>query len=109
MRNNLFNYSVAIRTLGKSGIAYETLINCLKAQTIQPQKIVVYLAEGYIPPRQVADEQIVYCSKGMAHQRAMKFDEIDTEYIKLIRLLLLGNSIIRVEIDPNIAEIKILL
>lgn len=76
-------YSVAIRTLGKSGIAYETLINCLKAQTIQPQKIVVYLAEGYIPPRQVADEQIVYCSKGMAHQRAMKFDEIDTEYILL--------------------------
>lgn len=79
----LFRYSVAIRTLGKSGIAYETLINCLKAQTIPPQKIVVYLAEGYAPPRKVADEQIVYCHKGMAHQRAMRYDEIDTEYILL--------------------------
>lgn len=83
MNNDMVKYSVAIRTLGKSGIAYETLINCLKAQTVQPQKIVVYLAEGYIPPRQVADEQIVYCKKGMAHQRAMRYDEIDTELILL--------------------------
>ena len=69
--------------MGKSGIAYETLINCLKAQTIQPQKIVVYLAEGYTSPQQVADEQIVYCKKGMAHQRAMRYDEIETELILL--------------------------
>lgn len=74
-------YSVAIRTLGKAGIAYETLINCLKSQTIPPQKIVVYLAEGYTPPKQVADEIIVYCKKGMANQRALSYDEIDTEYI----------------------------
>lgn len=75
------HYSVAIRTLGKSGIAYDTLIHCLKNQTIPPQKIVVYLAEGYTPPQQVADEVIVYCKKGMAHQRALSYDEIDTEYI----------------------------
>jgi GT2 family glycosyltransferase len=83
MANAKYKYSVAIRTLGKAGIAYETLIHCLKAQTIQPQKIVVYLAEGYTPPQQVADEKIVYCKKGMAHQRAMKFEEIDAEYILL--------------------------
>lgn len=76
-------YSVAIRTLGKAGIAYETLIHCLKAQTIPPQKIVVYLAENYPKPRQVADELIVYCKKGMAHQRALPYDEIDTELILL--------------------------
>lgn len=83
MDKTSFKYSVAIRTLGKSGIAYETLINCLKSQTILPQKIVVYLAEGYTPPKTVADEVIVYCKKGMAHQRAMKFDEIESEYILL--------------------------
>lgn len=81
MDKSSLTYSVAIRTLGKSGIAYKTLINCLKSQTIPPQKIVVYLAEGYTPPQQVADEVIVYCKKGMAHQRALYYDEIDTEYI----------------------------
>ncbi len=76
-------YSVAIRTLGKAGVAYETLINCLKKQTIPPQKIVVYLAEGYIPPVKVADEEIVLCKKGMSHQRALPYDEIETELILL--------------------------
>lgn len=83
MNRSSFEYSVAIRTLGKSGIAYTTLINCLKAQTIPPQKIVVYLAEGYKPPLIVADEVIVYCEKGMAHQRALNYDEIETELILL--------------------------
>lgn len=81
MNRNPITYSVAIRTLGKSGTAYNTLIHCLKNQTIPPQKIVVYLAEGYTPPQQVTDEIIVYCKKGMAHQRALSYDEIDTEYI----------------------------
>ena len=79
----MFAYSVAIRTLGKSGVAYETLIRCLKKQTIQPVKIVVYIAEGYSLPDRVADEVYVSCKKGMAHQRALPYDEISTEYILL--------------------------
>ena len=81
--NKTMQYSVAIRTLGKSGIAYEALIRCLKSQTIQPQRIVVYLAEGYVLPQQVADEIIVMSKKGMAHQRALPYEEIDDEYILL--------------------------
>lgn len=81
MDKNTLKYSVAIRTLGKAGIAYETLIHCLKRQTVPPQNIIVYLAEGYTPPRKVADETIISCKKGMAHQRALPYDEIDTEYI----------------------------
>lgn len=83
MNNQQINYSVAIRTLGKAGVAYETLIHCLKRQTIAPQKIVVYLAEGYAAPAKVSDEVIVYCKKGMAHQRALPYDEIETEYVLL--------------------------
>ena len=83
MDKNLLRYSVAIRTLGKSGIAYETLIRCLKSQTIPPQKIVVYLAEGYDYPVKVDDEIIVYSKKGMAHQRALRYEEIDTELVLL--------------------------
>ena len=83
MNNQQINYSVAIRTLGKAGVAYETLIHCLKRQTIAPQKIVVYLAEGYAAPAKVSDEVIVYCKKGMAHQRALPYDEIETELVLL--------------------------
>lgn len=83
MNSNSFDYSVAIRTLGKSGIAYEALIRSLRCQTILPKKIVVYLAEGYNPPKRIADEVIVYCKKGMAHQRALSYEEIDTEYVLL--------------------------
>jgi GT2 family glycosyltransferase len=83
MNNQQINYSVAIRTLGKAGVAYETLIHCLKRQTIAPQKIVVYLAEGYEAPAKVSDEVIVYCKKGMAHQRALPYDEIETELVLL--------------------------
>lgn len=79
----MLKYSVAIRTLGKSGVAYETLIRCLKSQTVPPQKIVVYIAEGYSLPARVADEIYVFCKKGMAHQRALPYQEIDTEYILL--------------------------
>lgn len=79
----MLEYSVAIRTLGKSGVAYETLIHCLKSQTVPPKQIVVYIAEGYPKPRQVADELYVYCKKGMAHQRALQYTEIATEYILL--------------------------
>lgn len=79
----MFEYSVAIRTLGKSGVAYETMIHCLKKQTIPPAKIVVYIAEGYSLPDRIADEIYVYCKKGMAHQRALPYDEISTEYILL--------------------------
>lgn len=79
----MFQYSVAIRTLGKSGVAYETMIHCLKKQTIPPTKIVVYIAEGYSLPDRVSDEIYVYSKKGMAYQRALPYDEISTEFILL--------------------------
>ena len=76
------NYSVAIRTLGMAGNKYQTLLNCLKNQTISPQKILVYIAKGYdIPKESIGIEQYVYVEKGMVAQRALKYNEIDTEYI----------------------------
>ena len=81
--NVLPAYCAAIRTLGKSGIYLEVLIRSLKAQTHKPEKIVIYIAEGYQIPPQVADEVYVYCKKGMAAQRALPYDEIETEYLLL--------------------------
>lgn len=80
--SELPEYSVAIRTLGKAGKKYQTLLDSLLAQTHKPKKIFVYLAEGYDKPKEtIGIEEIVYVSKGMVAQRALPYDEIETEWI----------------------------
>lgn len=75
-------YSVAIRTLGKAGAKYQTLLNSLQAQTIKPQGIYVYIAEGYpLPEETIGIERYIYVKKGMVSQRALQYNEIDSEYI----------------------------
>ncbi len=76
------DYCVCIRTLGKAGDKYQTLLNSLKQQTVQPKKILVYIPYGYDLPREtIGIEQYIRCEKGMVHQRALPFDEVDTEWI----------------------------
>lgn len=80
--NGLFDYTAVIRTLGTAGEKYQTLLNSLVAQTIKPKDIIVYIAEGYsIPKETVGIERYVYVKKGMVAQRALLYDEIETEYI----------------------------
>lgn len=75
-------YSVAIRTLGTAGEKYQRLLESLERQTVPPEQIVVYIAEGYpVPEETIGKEQYVYVKKGMVAQRALRYDEIDTEYI----------------------------
>lgn len=76
------SYSVAIRTLGQAGGKYQALLDSLLTQTWAPTKIVVYIAEGYqLPKETIFQEQYVYVKKGMAAQRALQYEEIDTDYI----------------------------
>ncbi len=75
-------YCVAIRTLGTGGEKYLQTLLSLQKQTIPPQKILVYIAEGYsIPKETIGIEQYIYCPKGMVSQRSLPFNEIDTEWI----------------------------
>ena len=75
-------YTAVIRTLGKAGEKYQKLLDSLVAQTIKPKQIIVYIAEGYpIPKETVGIEQYVYVKKGMVAQRALTYDEVDTDYI----------------------------
>lgn len=75
-------YTVAIRTLGRAGEKYQRLLNSLKAQTLPPQAILVYLAEGYpIPQETCGLEQYIYVPKGMVRQRALPYAEVTTEWI----------------------------
>lgn len=76
------DYCACIRTLGKAGEKYQTLLNSLKRQTIQPKKILVFIPHGYdLPKETIGVEQYIRCEKGMVHQRALPFDEVDTEWI----------------------------
>lgn len=76
------NYTAVIRTLGTAGKKYQTLLDSLNRQTIQPLKILVYIAEGYaIPKETIGKEQYIYVKKGMVAQRALRYHEVDTEFI----------------------------
>lgn len=75
-------YTAVIRTLGTAGDKYQQLLDSLVAQTLRPVKIIVYIAEGYpLPKETVGVEEYVYVRKGMVAQRALRYDEVDTEYI----------------------------
>lgn len=76
------NYTVAIRTLGKAGEKYQRLLDSICNQTIKPEKILVYIAEGYpIPKETCGKEEYIYVKKGMVAQRALPYDEVETEFI----------------------------
>ena len=75
-------YSVVIRTLGTAGDNYQRTLNSLLEQTIQPQAIIIYIAEGYLIPKEtIGIERYVYVKKGMVAQRALQYDEVNTEYM----------------------------
>lgn len=80
-----FRYSVAIRTLGKAGEIYQKELDSLNNQTIRPEKIVVYLADGYDRPKEtIGLETVVYVKKGMVAQRALDYKEIESPYILML-------------------------
>ena len=82
MENKVINYTAVIRTLGTAGNKFQALLESLEKQTIRPAKILVYIAEGYpIPKETIGKEEYIYVKKGMVAQRALPYDEVDTEYI----------------------------
>ena len=77
-----FEYTAVIRTLGTAGKKYQQLLDSLQAQTIAPQAIIVYIAEGYpLPAETIGTERYVYVKKGMVAQRALPYDEVQTEWM----------------------------
>lgn len=77
-----FSYSVAIRTLGTAGEKYKKLLDSIKIQTIQPEKVIVVLPYGYEPPKyQLGIEEFVFCKKSMIKQRLEAIKYISSKYI----------------------------
>ena len=76
------DYSVVIRTLGTAGWYYQRTLDSLFEQTIAPHAIFIYLAEGYqIPKETIGIEKYIYVKKGMVAQRALLYNEVNTEYM----------------------------
>lgn len=81
---NDFKYSVAIRTVGKGGEKYISELQSLHMQTIRPQHIYVFIANGYKRPEaQVGMEEYIDTPRGLVHQRAAA-NVVDDEYILII-------------------------
>lgn len=78
-------YTAVIRTLGTAGEKYQQELDSLKTQTIKPKEIIVYIPEGHTLPKETCGiERYVYVKKGMVAQRALPYNEVQTEWILVI-------------------------
>lgn len=77
--------SIAIRTLGTAGVLFRKELESLYAQTVQPERVVIYIAEGYERPHfTVGKEEYVWVKKGMMSQRVLPYDEITSDCILML-------------------------
>lgn len=78
-------YSVAIRTLGLNQMLLKQELISIKHQSIRPEKVVVYIAQGHkIPDYNICGEIYITTPKGMLTQRALDYNEISTRMILLL-------------------------
>ena len=83
--NSLPTFSIAIRTLGTAGEKLRKELESICAQTVQPERVVVYIAEGYERPDfTVEKEEYVWVPKGMMSQRVLPYDEITSDCIFML-------------------------
>ncbi len=93
----MLTYSIAIRTLGLGGDNFRRELESITRQTVQPERVIVYIAEGYERPAfTVGREEYVWVKKGMVAQRVLPYTEITSQCI-----LMLDDD---VELQPFSAE-----
>ena len=78
-------YSIAIRTLATNPSVLKKELESIARQTILPQKVVIYIAEGYSRPDfQIGVEEYVWVKKGMMAQRLLDYNEIYSDVILML-------------------------
>ena len=91
------SYSVAIRTLGNGGDIFRRELESIAGQTVQPDRIVIYIAESHARPDfQIGREEYRWVKKGMMSQRLRPYDELESDCI-----LMLDDD---VELQPDSVE-----
>ena len=79
------SYSIAIRTLGTAGELFRRGLDSIAAQTVPPERVIVYIAEGYSRPTFTrGKEEYVWVKKGMVAQLALPYHEIGSECILML-------------------------
>ena len=82
---NSKRYSIAIRTLGTNVEVLKCELESIMHQTVQPEKVMIYIAMGYERPKfQIGKEEYVWVKKGMVAQRALEYLEIDSDVILMM-------------------------
>ncbi len=81
----MLTYSIAIRTLGTGGEKYRRELLSITQQTVQPERVLVYIAKGYDRPNfTVGKEEYVWVKKGMMAQRILPYNEISSDCILML-------------------------
>lgn len=81
----MLTYSIAIRTLGTGGEKFRKELHSIMLQTVQPERVLVYIAEGYPRPDfTVGNEEYVRVKKGMMAQRILPYHEISSDCILML-------------------------
>lgn len=75
-------YSIVIRTIGKAGEIYQTMLSCIERLEPQPREVIVVLPEGYdLPQEKLGFEKFVFSPKGMVEQRIYGIERCTSEYV----------------------------
>lgn len=78
----MISYSIAIRTIGTAGDKFRRELESIYRQTLQPDKVLVYIAEGgKLPDFKIGKEEYVWVKKGMVAQRALCYKDIDSDVL----------------------------
>lgn len=78
----MITYSIAIRTLGTAGDKFKHELISISQQTVKPEKVLVFIAEGYPRPQfQIGQEEYIWVRKGMMAQRLLPYNEINSDLI----------------------------
>ena len=81
----MLTYSIAIRTLGTAGEKFREELLSIAGQTVQPQRVIVYIAEGFPRPDfTVGIEEYVWVKKGMVTLRVLPYDEMESDVIFML-------------------------
>lgn len=77
----MIEYSVIIRTIGKAGEKYQSLLNSIASLDPKPREVIVVLPEGYDEPEEkLGWETFYYSPKGMVAQRMYGVSKCKTPY-----------------------------
>lgn len=81
----MLTYSIAIRTLGKSGEYFRQELKSIALQTVPPERVIVYIACGYArPDYTIGTEEYVWVKKGMVAQRILPYEDINSDLILML-------------------------